>query len=73
MCILRASAEAGLAQAVAQTRPPPLQLPDRVADVGRVDVKSARQVREERLQRRRQVNVGHQSTITASTDEIAGR
>ena len=46
---------------------------DRIADGCRVDVDPARQPGEQRHQRRREVQVGHQSTTATSTDEIDGR
>ena len=54
-------------------RPLRVELTDRVVDRRRIEVEAAREPREERHQRGRQVDVGHQSMIATSTDEIAGR
>jgi len=64
---------ARVAQPVSQTRPLRVELTDRVVDRRRIEVEAAREPRKERHQRWRQVDVGHQSTIATSTDEIAGR
>src|SRR5262245_17476985 len=60
----------GLAQTVAKARPGALELVDDVADRVRLHVESPRQPRKERLQRRREMNVGHQPILATSTDEI---
>ena len=64
----------GLAQAVAEARATSsFELVDRLADGRRLDVDVPRQPRKSGISVRGQVDVGHQSTIATSTDEIAGR
>ena len=64
----------GHAQPVAQAGPARVQLGDRAVHGRGLDLDVARQVAEQRRQRRGEVDVGHGYAITAtSTDEIAGR
>jgi hypothetical protein len=70
---VRAQHRRGLAQAVAQSRPAPVEALDRVGDRGRVEVESARQPWEQRRERRPEMHVGHQSTTATSTDATPGR
>ena len=63
-----------LAEPVAQAGPALVEPVDRLRDGRRLDVEPARQLGEERRQRRREVQLGHGYASTAtSTDEIAGR
>ena len=65
---------AGFAQAVAKAGPALLEPIERLVDRGCVDVEAARKAREERLQRRRQIELGHgQSMVVTSTDAMPGR
>ena len=62
-----------LAQPVAQARVPLVELVERLRDRLRLDRVVTLEPREERLQRRRQMNVDVQSITAASTDVIGGR
>ena len=66
---------AGLAQAVAQARPPGVELIEHVAHRGRLELEAARQAGEQRLERRGESDVGHAqaSTTAVSTDTMLGR
>ena len=71
---VRTQPRPGLAEPVAHAGPLLVEPCDRVVHARRLHVEPARQVDEQRRQRRRQVHVGHRYPITAtSTEEIAGR
>jgi hypothetical protein len=67
-------ARTGLAQSVSEARPALFEEIERLVDRGGLELEVARQPREERPQRRGEIDLGHaQSTIATSTDAIPGR
>jgi len=65
-----------VAHAITQTRPTHVELGDRVLHARGVHIQPARQAREQRRKRRREMDVGHsgsQSSTATSTDVIPGR
>jgi hypothetical protein len=63
-----------LAEPVAQAGPALVEALDRFRHRPRVDLEPARELGEQRRQRRGEVQIGHgYSTTAISTDEIAGR